>query len=133
MADLEPTEEARLASIAAQFVARVHDDDPNATDAWLAKATTAKDRWMLLYAVSAMVPTDRTVDELLAWLTEPAPVGGRVIHIDEIRASVAECGTLAGSRRHRLLREPTCCCCLAAERNYKRERRARAREEAQSA
>lgn len=107
----------RLTSVAAQLVARVHDDDPDANAAWLEVVTDAEERRALPYVLAAMVPTDKTVGELLAWTRRPAPRGGRVIAIDE-RAGE---DTLARARRREY------------ERQYKRRRRAQAREEAQSA
>lgn len=60
-----------LVSIAAQLVARVHDDDPDANGRWLAAVTDDADRWVLLFILAAMVPEHRTVAQLVAWCEEP--------------------------------------------------------------
>lgn len=44
------------------------------------------------------------------------------------KKTVAQCGTLSGSRRHRHLGEPTCAACLAVEREYHRQRNLRRKE-----
>jgi len=58
----------RLASIGAQLVARIRDDDPDLNGKWLASVTSEEDRWALLFVLAAMVPTDQTVAELLEWV-----------------------------------------------------------------
>lgn len=57
----------RLAHIAAQLVARVRDDDPEAAARWLSLELDGLDRWRLLFMLAAMVPVDQTPAQLLAW------------------------------------------------------------------
>ena len=57
----------RLAHVAAQLAARVRDDEPEAVARWLCGELDGLDRWRLLFLLAAMVPTDRTPGELLAW------------------------------------------------------------------
>lgn len=57
----------RLAHVAAQLVARVRDDDPEATARWLSLELDGLDRWRLLFMLAAMVPVDQTPAQLLAW------------------------------------------------------------------
>jgi hypothetical protein len=82
----------------------------------------------LVVALAAMVPEDRTPDQLLAWLRPRRP-----------RAKAAPkplraCGTHAAFNRHKALGEPPCDRCVLGERQYQRDQarlqRQRARERA---
>ena len=64
---IEDADAERLAHIAAQFAARVRDDDPEATARWLSLELDGVDRWRLLFMLAAMVPVDQTPAQLLAW------------------------------------------------------------------
>lgn len=124
----------RLQAVAAQLAARVRDEDPQANARWLmATLPDPADRFALHFVQAAATPVDQPWSQLVAWVEQPPPQGGRVIVIDErLGGRVAACGTLGGSRRHRHRREPTCADCLAAERDYNQQRR-KARAEAKSA
>lgn len=57
----------RLAHVAAQFAARVRDDEPEAVARWLAAELDGLERWQLLFMLAAMVPVEQTPAQLLAW------------------------------------------------------------------
>lgn len=82
----------RLAHVAVQLVARLRDEDPEAVARWLCCELDGLERWQLLFVLAAMVPTDQTPAQLLAWvwhqqrqeaarkvLDEMAPKGARAI------------------------------------------------------
>jgi len=75
----------RLAQIAAQLVARVRDDDPDANARWLHAETTPAERDALLYVLAAAVPDDRTWIELTQWCT-----GAQVDALERRRAQWRE-------------------------------------------
>ncbi len=103
----------RLAAVAAQFVARVRDEDPQANSRWLyATLPDPADREALLYVLAAAVPVDRSWRSLTAWIAEPAPLTRLRPH-----------GTYAAAQRHRYHREPLCGPCREAEREMWRERK----------
>lgn len=84
---MKPVDE--LSAIAAQLVARVRDDEPEANARWL--ATTCPDpadRDALLYILAAAVPDDRPWSALVAWVTGPAetPEQRRQRNRDRMRA-----------------------------------------------
>lgn len=105
----------QLASVAAQLVARVRDDDPNANGRWLRAMLVDPEDWLrLAFVLAAAVPDNKTWRELTAWTRPP-------------EREPAACGTPSGARRHRKAGEPTCEVCRAAERERGRRRRAAAR------
>jgi hypothetical protein len=58
----------RLASVAAQLVARVRDEDPDAVGLWLAQQLPSPDQWwQLAFVLAAAVPLDRPFSHLTAW------------------------------------------------------------------
>jgi hypothetical protein len=57
----------RLAHVAAQFAARIRDDDPDAVNRWLCTQLDGLERWQLLWMLAAMVPVEQTPAQLLAW------------------------------------------------------------------
>jgi hypothetical protein len=57
----------RLAHVAAQLAAMVRDESPDAVARWLCAECDGVDRWNLLFLLAAMVPTDQTPGQLLAW------------------------------------------------------------------
>lgn len=61
-------EVSRLESIAQQFAARIHEEDPRALQRWLHAVTGPEEREALLYLLAAAVPTDRTWKQLTAWV-----------------------------------------------------------------
>jgi hypothetical protein len=64
-----------LTSVAAQLAARIRDDDPEANGRWLlAMVPDSRDWWLLCFVLAAMVPQDRTIQQLLAW-TQPLAGG----------------------------------------------------------
>lgn len=64
---IDDTNAARLAHVAAQFAARVRDDEPEAVARWLAAELDGVERWQLLFMLAAMVPVEQTPAQLLAW------------------------------------------------------------------
>lgn len=60
--------EDELAEVAAQFVARVREDDPEANARWLDAACPDQgDRYALLFVLAAAVPVDKSWAELTRW------------------------------------------------------------------
>lgn len=65
---IEDANAERLAHVAAQFAARVRDDEPEAVARWLAAELDGVERWQLLFMLAAMVPVEQTPAQLLAWV-----------------------------------------------------------------
>lgn len=58
----------RLASVAAQLVARIRDDDPESVGRWLATQLPRPEMWwQLTFVLAAAVPLDRPFSHLTAW------------------------------------------------------------------
>ncbi len=58
----------RLESVAQQLIARIHEDDPVRTWAWLAaELPEPKDWYRLCVVLACAVPTDKTWAELTGW------------------------------------------------------------------
>lgn len=103
----------RLAEIAAQFAARVREDDPDANLRWLhAQLPDRVDREALLFVLAAAVPVEVPWLILTAW-TNAA----------ERERHLRPCGTLAAVRRHQKRGETPCELCKAVERERGRRRR----------
>jgi len=65
----------RLTEIAAQLVARVREDDPEANGRWLAAVLREPGDWFrLAFVLAAAVPDDQTWTQLTAWHTGGDPI-----------------------------------------------------------
>ena len=64
---IDDADAERLAHVAAQFAARLRDDDPDSVARWLCGELDGAERWSLLFMLAAMVPIDQTPAQLLAW------------------------------------------------------------------
>lgn len=74
IADIEAD---RLASVAAQLVARIRDDSPESVGSWLAGEVPSPEMWwQLAFVLAAAVPLDRPFSHLTAW--------ARMATVDEV-------------------------------------------------
>lgn len=64
---IDDADAERLAHVAAQFAARLRDDDPDSVARWLCTTLDGSERWQLMFMLAAMVPVDQTPGQLLAW------------------------------------------------------------------
>lgn len=116
-----------LVPAACDLICRVHEEGPDATGALLASLTDEQ-RWALPVVLAAMVPTDRPVADLLAWVTLRATDDGPgVPNHAAYAAGLKPCGTHAAYARHKIRGETPCGRCQQAERAYQRTRKRRPR------
>lgn len=90
-----------------------------------------------MVVLAAMVPQDRSPQELLAWVTwdehgRPLPPDAVMVLYSgagrrERATGVIECGTAPGYERHRAKGETACDPCREAANAYRRDRRRRQR------
>lgn len=106
----------RMVPVACDLVDRVRDQSPQAVQE-LIHSLNPQERYALTVVLAAMVPTDRTVTELLAWIDGPATV-----YVPRV-ALLRPCGTHAAYVRHKKRDERPCEACVEAERGYQRERK----------
>lgn len=114
---------ARLVPVAADLVVRVHEEGRESIGELLGRLND-EERWALPVVLAAMVPPDRPVSELLAWVTwdehgRPLPPP------PPEEPGLRPHGTHAAYVRHRAKGERPCPACVRAERDYHRTRRAR--------
>lgn len=64
---IDDADAERLAHVAAQFAARLRDDEPDSVARWLCAQLDGAERWQLLFMCGAMIPTDQTPAQLLSW------------------------------------------------------------------
>lgn len=64
---IDDADAERLAHVAAQFAARLRDEDPEAVARWLCAELDGVERWQLLFMLAGMVPVDQTPAQLLSW------------------------------------------------------------------
>lgn len=120
---------ARLVPVACDLVCRVRDDGRDAV-AELLGPLTAEEQRALLVVLAAMVPDDRSADELLAWVTwdehgQPVPAAPR--SLEELRA--AHTRYARDRARGRTPPDPV----VAGERAYQRARKRARRRTAREA
>lgn len=101
-----------------ELVGLVREYGPDLIDDFLAR----RDRYQLealVVALAAMVPDDRSVDELLAWI-RPKPK-----EAPTTRRQLRPHGTHAAFMRHRAKHEEPCPACWTGERLYQRDAKRR--------
>lgn len=86
---IEDADAVRLAHVAAQFAARVRDDDPEATARWLCAELDGEQRWQLLFLLAAMVPVEQTPAQLLAWFWDQQRRAKAQRYVDAMREEAA--------------------------------------------
>lgn len=119
-----------LLNIATRLACMVRDEDGDAVAAYLATLTPTECAHLPI-VMAALIPVDRTVDDLLSWITwdehgNPLPTkrpakkpraGTRPkakLTSSRPQRGVKPCGTYAASLRHKKRREPMCDRCADA-------------------
>jgi hypothetical protein len=109
----------RMVPIACQLAGHVRAHDKRAIFN-LIRDLTPNEAYALVVVLAAMIPTDHTAGQLLAW-TEQLPTRAANARVVALRP----CGTHAAYWRHKANNEPPCADCRQAERAYQRERKQR--------
>ncbi|MEU8378298.1 hypothetical protein [Streptosporangium sp. NPDC048865] len=116
---------SRLLPIAAHLVCAIRDEGPDAT-ADIIRDLSPSDWVALTGLLAALVPTDKSLPELLAWTDDVWPLGAENLPAWLIPFAADRephrnpCGTHAGFNRHKANDENICTRCAAAERVYQR-------------
>jgi hypothetical protein len=90
-----------LAAVAAQLVARVRDDAPDANARWLNALTNEKDRYALLFVLAAAVPDDKTWGDLTMWVyRRGVPVSAEIQQRRQVLDEALRPRKVAGVSQH---------------------------------
>lgn len=106
----------RMVPTACQLAGNVREGNRHAINELL-RTLTPRERYALTIVLAAMIPTDQTPRQLLAWIDDQPPTP--TPHITTRRP----CGTHAAYARHKANGEPIDARCLHAERAYQRNRK----------
>lgn len=119
----------RVVPVASRLVSLVRDDGHVYEITALLRALKGVELEALAVTLAAMVDPDRTVPDLLSWVTfdeHGNPVAPPVAAQTEPGPGdqwTRPCGTHAAYNRHKLRGEHPCPACFEAERAYRRERK----------
>lgn len=121
-----------MVPVAMAFVGVVRDQDGEGVGNFL-RALSGAEREALPVILAAMVPDDKTPQELLAWVTwdengDPLPRDAEMVlyrprrrkYERKVPRQLQPCGTWAAAQRHRAHGEDMCEACKAAAREYYR-------------